>query len=73
MRLIRMLDDIATAIEARAARLRANAEQADKHEDCLDEMTTATQEELRQLVAKAGDLLCDLHMARKGRYGDEAC
>jgi hypothetical protein len=24
-------------------------------------------------VAKAGDLLCELHMARKGRYGDEAC
>jgi hypothetical protein len=66
-----MLDDIATAIEARAARLRANAEQADKHEDCLDEMTTATQEELRQLVAKAGDLLCNLHLARKGQYGDD--
>ena len=71
MRLIRMLDDIATAIEARAARLRANATQADKHEDCLDEMTTATQEELRQLVAKAGDLLCNLHLARKGQHGDD--
>ena len=72
MRLIRMLDDIATAIEARAARLRANATQADKHEDCLDEMAVATQEELRQLVAKAGDLLCDLHMARKGRYANDS-
>ena len=71
MRLIRMLDDIATAIEARAARLRANAEQADKHEDCVDEMATATQQELRQLVAKAGDLLCELHMAKRGKYGDD--
>ena len=71
MRLIRLLDDIATAIEARAARLRANAEQADKHEDCVDEMATATQEELRQLVAKAGDLLCELHMAKRGKYGDD--
>jgi len=72
MRLIQLLDDIATVIEARAARLRANATQADKHEDCLDEMTTATQEELRQLVAKAGDLLCNLHLARKGQYGDDS-
>ena len=71
MRLIRMLDDIATAIESRAARLRANAEQADKHEDCVDEMATATQQELRQLVAKAGDLLCELHMAKRGKYGDD--
>jgi len=71
MRLIRLLDDIATAIEARAARLRANAEQADKHEDCVDEMATATQQELRQLVAKAGDLLCELHMAKRGKYGDD--
>ena len=72
MRLIQLLDDIATVIEARAARLRANATQADKHEDCLDEMATATQEELRQLVAKAGDLLCNLHLARKGQYGDDS-
>ena len=70
MQLIRMLDDIATVIEARAARLRANATQAEWIEDCVEEMTTATQEELRQLVAKGGDLLCELHLARKGRYGD---
>ena len=70
MKLIRLLDDIATAIEARAARLRANATQVDEHEDCLDEMAAATQVELRQLHVKAAEFFQELNRARKGQYGD---